>query len=301
RYWLKSSTASGDPAGLGLGATGHPLLTAAVALPDSDTVVLTGRLSIQSHPWLAEHRVGEQVILPGAALAELAVHAGDQVGAGSVAELTIEAPLVLPVQGAVALRVTVDEGTQAVAIYSRPVDGDDSWTRHARGMVSSQPAVVSAGATVWPPADAEPIQIDGLYETLADAGLDYGPVFQGVRAAWRTQDAVFAEVALPDGTAVTGFGLHPALFDAALHAIALGGLIEATGTGPMLPFVWSGVDLHATGASALRVRLTSAGPDTVSLTITDPAGAPVLSVGSLVLRAADLSQASRVGDALFAL
>ncbi|MEU8333881.1 SDR family NAD(P)-dependent oxidoreductase, partial [Micromonospora sp. NPDC048839] len=110
-----------------------------------------------------------------------------------------------------------------------------------------------------------------------------------------------AEVELPDGTAVTGFGLHPALFDAALHAIALGDFVEATATGPMLPFVWSGVGLHATGASTVRVRLARAGTDAVSLAITDTAGAPVLSVESLALRPLESTRLSTVQDSMFGL
>ncbi|WP_189062347.1 polyketide synthase dehydratase domain-containing protein, partial [Micromonospora parathelypteridis] len=293
-FWLRSSAGTGDAAGLGQSATGHPLLTAVVTVPDSDTVVLTGRLSVQTHPWLAEHRVGDGVVVPGAALVELAVHAGDEIGAGSVVELTIEAPLVLPEQGAVVLRVTVDGSTHAVSIYSRPADGDDSWTRHAHGTLGTDLPALAVDLAVWPPAGAEQLDVDGLYDVLADAGLGYGPVFQGVRAAWRAGDEVFAEVELPDGTAVTGFGLHPALFDAALHAIALGDLVEATATGPMLPFNWSGVSLHATGASTVRVRLAQAGTDAVSLAITDTAGAPVLSVESLVLRPLESARLSTV-------
>ncbi|WP_189062348.1 polyketide synthase dehydratase domain-containing protein, partial [Micromonospora parathelypteridis] len=294
RYWLDAPTGTGDPSGLGLGQSSHPLLGAAVSLPDSDTVLLTGRLSVQTHPWLAEHRVAGTILVPGTALIELAIHAGDQAGYGTLQELAIEAPLVLPEQGAVVLRVTVDASTQAVSIYSRPADGDDSWTRHAHGTVSAQVAGVPTDLAVWPPAGGESLDVDGLYDVLGDAGLGYGPVFQGVRAAWRAGDEVFAEVELPDGTAVTGFGLHPALFDAALHAIALGGVVDTAGSGPWLPFVWSGVNLYATDASVLRVRLTPAGIGAVSVLASDAAGSPVLSVESLVLRPLESARLSTV-------
>ncbi|MEU8333883.1 SDR family oxidoreductase, partial [Micromonospora sp. NPDC048839] len=199
------------------------------------------------------------------------------------------------------LRVTVDESTQVVSIYSRPADGDASWTRHAHGTVSAQVTGVPTDLTVWPPAGGESLDVDGLYDVLADAGLGYGSVFQGVRAAWRAGDEVFAEVELPDGTGVTGFGLHPALFDAALHAIALGGVVDTAGSGPWLPFAWSGVNLYATDASVLRVRLTPAGIGAVSVLASDAAGAPVLSVESLVLRPLESARLSPVQDALFGL
>ncbi|MEZ3183279.1 polyketide synthase dehydratase domain-containing protein, partial [Streptomyces pimonensis] len=139
----------------------------------------------------------------------------------------------------------------------------------------------------WPPAGAKVVDLDGFYDQAADAGFGYGPVFQGLRAAWRRGDEVFAEVVLPDGVDAGGFGLHPALLDAALHAAGLTGGADGTGR---LPFAWSGVRLHASGARVLRVRLVPSGPDEVSLTVADGAGAPVATVDSLVLRPVPLDQ-----------
>ncbi|WP_338399812.1 type I polyketide synthase [Streptomyces caatingaensis] len=163
------------------------------------------------------------------------------------------------------------------------------------------PAAPAAGfdLSVWPPAGAERLATDGLYERLAVGGLQYGPVFQGLTGAWRLGDDVYAEVALPEDAGAEAFGLHPALLDAALHAVALdaadgteateatGGTDTADGSagGPQLPFAWSDVALHAVGASTLRVRLSPAGTDGVSLAVADATGAPVATVGSLVLRA----------------
>ncbi|WP_460371073.1 polyketide synthase dehydratase domain-containing protein, partial [Actinocorallia lasiicapitis] len=104
-YWLHDLASGGDPASLGLGVAGHPLLGAAVMLAGTDGVVLTGRLSVDTHPWLAEHVIGGAVVFPGAGLVELAVRAGDEVGLPRGADLDVEAPLVLPVRGGVAVQV----------------------------------------------------------------------------------------------------------------------------------------------------------------------------------------------------
>src|SRR4051794_19852779 len=72
----------GDAAGLGLGGARHGLLGAVVEQPDSDAVVLTGRLSLGAQPWLADHGVAGVVVFPGAGFVELAVRAGDEVGCG---------------------------------------------------------------------------------------------------------------------------------------------------------------------------------------------------------------------------
>ncbi|MFH9612750.1 SDR family NAD(P)-dependent oxidoreductase [Streptomyces pratensis] len=285
-YWLDSTATGADVTSAGLEATDHSLLGAAIARAGSEEAVLTGRLSASTHPWLNDHRVGDRLLFPGTGHLELALRAGDQVGCGDLAELTLHAPLVLPDHGAVQLQAVVgppDGGTRPLTLWSRPESTDEElpWTRHADGLLAptgTLPAVVEP-LTSWPPRDAEPVPLDGLYDELAALGLGYGPLFQGLRAAWRTQDAVYAEVATE--APVDGFGLHPALSDAVLHTV---GLTDAAGDQALLPFVWSGVRLHATGATALRVKVRATGEGTVALTLADPAGAPVATVDSLTLR-----------------
>ncbi|WP_460370090.1 type I polyketide synthase, partial [Actinocorallia lasiicapitis] len=224
-YWLTDPAAGGDPVSIGLDAAGHPLLGAAVALAGTDGVVLTGRLSVDTQPWLADHVVAGTVIFPGTGFVELVIRAGDQVGLARIEELTLEAPLVLPEHGGVAVQVVVgpeDGPYRAVEVFSRGEEAADlPWTRHATGTLTAGSAAPSAWTASWPPAGGEPIPLDGLYDGLAEGGLAYGPVFRGLRAAWRSGDEVFAEVVLPDGVAASGFGLHPALLDAGLHTIAL--------------------------------------------------------------------------------
>ncbi|MGV9271635.1 type I polyketide synthase, partial [Kitasatospora sp. NPDC003701] len=106
RYWLDAAPEQ-DAQSLGLAGAEHPLLSAAVAMADESGVVLTGRLSLATHPWLADHTVLGSVLLPGTGFVELALRAADQVGCGVLEELTLEAPLVLPERGAVQLQVVV--------------------------------------------------------------------------------------------------------------------------------------------------------------------------------------------------
>ncbi len=285
RYWLDAPASSGDASELGQEPTGHPLLGAAVPLPDSDGVLLTGRLSLRTHPWLADHVVAGVVLLPGTAFVEMAIRAGDEIGAGHLEELVLEAPLVLPEKSAVRLQLMVsgadERGRRDVSVHSA---SDGPWTLHARGVLAPDPAAAAFDLAQWPPAGAEPVDLDGFYPELNAAGLEYGPVFQGVRAAWRHGYEVFAEVALPEDVAGGPFGLHPALLDAALHGLGLGTFLKDEEGGPALPFSWTGVALHAAGASDLRVRLAPAGEGTVRVEVTDGTGAPVASVDSLALR-----------------
>ncbi|MFD4874197.1 type I polyketide synthase [Streptomyces sp. NPDC058420] len=286
RYWLDRAKAAAA-ARPGVEVREHPLLTTSVGLADGG-VVLTGGLERSTPEWVADHAVAGTVLLPGTAFVEMAVRAGDEVGYGTVEDLTLRAPLAL--SGPVTVQVTVEEpndaGRRRITVHSRPTS-DTSWTLHAEGVLTSgdsQPGAPNDELTEWPPTGAQQTPMDGLYDHLAAQGYDYGPAFQGVRALWRDGDEVFAEVALP-GELTEGaaeFVLHPTLLDAALHAVAATGLLPAT-PGIRLPFAWSGVRVHAAGASTLRVRLRRTGADAVTLTATDTTGAPVVSVDSLAL------------------
>ncbi|MBB4783432.1 SDR family NAD(P)-dependent oxidoreductase [Streptomyces rapamycinicus NRRL 5491] len=288
RFWLEPSSGA-DTASAGLSPADHPLLAAAVPLADSSAVVLTGRVSRHTQPWVADHVVLDRVLLPGAACVELALRAGDEVGCGRVEELTLEAPLVVPDGGGVRLQVVVggaDEvGARSVEVFScgEGVSSGVPWVRHASGVLRAVGVAGSVGVGVWPPEGAESVVVDGLYERLAGLGYGYGPVFRGLRAAWRLGEEIYAEVELPPGTDVGGFGLHPALLDAALHSMGFTALADDDAT--RLPFSWRGVSLHATGATSVRVRLAQTGPDTVSVELADAGGQPVARIESLVLRA----------------
>ncbi|MEU3459728.1 type I polyketide synthase [Streptomyces sp. NPDC006733] len=315
-YWFRSNALpSGDAADFGQDTAGHPLLGAAVGIPESDGLLFTGRLSLATHPWLADHAVNGTVIVPGTALVEIAVHAGDLAGCGTLEELTLHAPLVVPATGAVQVRVRLDGGEErrAVTVFSRPEGAPEgtAWTRHADGTLTEHAPAAGFELAQWPPAGAEPVAVDDLYDELAGRGLQYGPAFQGLRAAWLLGDEVFAEVALPEGEEAQAglFGLHPALLDAALHGVALGGpglmggAADADPDATWLPFAWSDVTLHASGAKALRVRLAPAAtPGGVSVRVADAEGGAVASIGTLTLRpvpAAQLGARDTTDDALF--
>ncbi|WP_344318261.1 acyltransferase domain-containing protein, partial [Streptomyces javensis] len=306
-YWPKPLTGRGDVSSIGLQSDGYPLLAAAVWLAEGDGLVLTGRLSVSAMPWLADHAVHGTVLLPGTAFVDLAVHAGDLAGCGVLEELTLQEPLILPTQGGVQLQVQVgdsdgDSGRRTVTVSSRT--GEGSWVRHAVGVLApsgSEPAPAPLGA--WPPVGAEQVPVDNAYGSFAQRGYGYGPAFQGLRQVWQSGDTVYAEVELPEAAEadVAGYGLHPALLDAALHALLAaansnsnsnssgGGSGSGSGGGTGLPFVWSGVRLLAGGARHLRVVLAP-GPGGVSVTAFDGVGQPVFQAQSLVLREASAGQ-----------
>ncbi|WP_157876690.1 SDR family NAD(P)-dependent oxidoreductase, partial [Streptomyces graminilatus] len=301
RYWLDASQQAGDPTAVGLERAEHPLLAAAVSVADTGGIVLSGRLSTRSHPWLADHCVLGRAILPATAYLELAVYAGDQVGLGQVAELTLETPLVVPDHGAVQLQLALggpdDDGQRAFSVHSRAVEAgpDMPWTRHAQGLLAeaADPAPAPDGSA-WPPPDAVPVVPGGAgeddwYERFAVGGFGYGPAFRGLGNVWRHDQDLFAEVALPEANRAeaAGYGLHPALLDAAVQTLLVraldgSGAEEAAAT---LPFAWNGFTLHATGATALRVHLAPTGrPDEYTVSVSDSEGRTVATADGLLLR-----------------
>ncbi|GAA1123995.1 hypothetical protein GCM10009577_54090 [Streptomyces javensis] len=322
RYWLDAPGGpGGDPAALGLVAADHPLLRAAVRLADGSGQVLTGRLSPQTHGWLAAHVVADVALVPGAALVEWALRAADEAGRGVVEELALRLPLVMPATGGRCVQVVVgpsaDDGRADIAIYSLPDDGlrtvgGTDWTCHAVGVLG--PAVPESPSGelsgTWPPPGARPVDTDGFYERIATSGYAYGAAFQGLRAVWRDGADLLADVELPEAAGEpAGFGIHPALLDAVLHpTLLMDGVERMDGTrgeegdGRMwLPFTISGVSLWAAEATAVRVRLIprprAPEPDgepgrerELRVVVADAVGAPVLTIDALVLRPADADQ-----------
>ncbi|MYX61511.1 SDR family NAD(P)-dependent oxidoreductase, partial [Streptomyces sp. SID8382] len=292
RYWAVSADRPSD--------AGHPMVETVVPLPASDGVALTGRVSLATHAWLADHAVRGTALLPGTAFVELVTRAATEVDCPVIDELVIEAPLVLPQTGAVQLSTTVGEadesGRRPVTVFSQ-ADGTDAWTRHVTATIGRAASLPDPVA--WPPAQAEPVDVTGFYDELAAAGYEYGPAFQGLRAAWRDGDTVYAEVVLAEEQAheVDRYAVHPALLDAALQASMVN--TAGTGQGVRLPFSWNGIQVHSTGATTLRVAVTPLA-DGWSVRAAADNGRPVATIGSLVTRPVTTDMLGSTTDDLFA-
>ncbi|MEU0791167.1 type I polyketide synthase [Amycolatopsis sp. NPDC005961] len=262
RYWLDPPSPP-EPAG-----GDHAVLGPALVAPDSPRIVHGGSLGLRRHRWLADHVVGGAVLAPGTAFVELALHAGGT----AVEELTIEAPLRLDAGEDVHVQVVVD-GPHVDVYARRPAD--ERWRKHAGGRLRARGPRPAAWTGEWPPPGAAEADVAEAYRAHA-----YGPAFRAVHRLWTRDEEFFAEVELaPD---VGGrFSLHPALLDAAVHATALA---EGPGAEPRVPFLWSGVEVHAPGARRARVHGVRLGAGAVRVTLFDDDGNPVARVASLTTR-----------------
>ncbi|MFI6109000.1 SDR family NAD(P)-dependent oxidoreductase, partial [Streptomyces sp. NPDC051310] len=304
RFWLAPGARAADASTAGQGSVEHPVLAAAVRMGDRDEWVFTGRMSIDAHPWTRDHTVFGAVVVPGAALVELALTAGDEVGCRMLDELVIESPLILEENAVRHIQVTVgqagEDGRREVAIFSQPQAGADEErpepTCHGRGWLAVDTEPSEALPAQWPPAGAEPVTVDTLYARvntyahLTDGDFDYGPAFRAVEAAWRSGDEVYTELALPDDAGpAEGFALHPALFDSSLHGgLSLLGRSGATQGG--LPFSWTRVRLHRGGLTRLRVRSGPTSDTALRIDIAGEDGQPIASVERLDIRPVEQAQ-----------
>ncbi|MDT0471445.1 thioester reductase domain-containing protein [Streptomyces sp. DSM 41014] len=315
RYWVDSPEPRADATDLGLRPAEHPLLGAALLLDERDEAVFTSRLSLRTHPWLADHSVHGTALLPAAALVELAVRAGDELGCTALDGLTTETPLALPADTGVHLRVTVGapdpSGRRPLAVHSRPDDTAASWVRHAHGLLGTAPLLTPPApqATPWPPTDARPLPVADIRARLTELGVHQGPSHQGLTALHERDGELFADVTLPAAEAerADAYGLHPALLHTALQPLLTGNPADQ----PAAAVRWRGVRLHATHARTVRAHLRPADGDdarnpdgrTFTVRLQDAAGRLVAEIDAVTVRPlpADEVAAARIRphDALF--
>ncbi|MFJ9196959.1 SDR family NAD(P)-dependent oxidoreductase, partial [Streptomyces flaveolus] len=310
RYWKEPASRT-DVRGSGLGQGSHPWLPATAVLAGGDGHLLSGAVSAAEHPWLADHAVFDSVLLPGTGLLDLAWAAAHTVGAARVAHLTLARPLVLEGSARTRLQVRVgeaaEEGRRTIAVYSQPEDAVDQqvWTLHAEGELDDvrvPSGEAFAELSAWPVPGADGVELDGFYDGMAAKGVAYGPAFRGLTELSRRDGVAYGRIVLPDGDTAgrDGFGVHPALFDAALHTLAgtaPGGERDTDGDSVLLPFAWTDVTLYATGATELRVRVElepsgegEGGETRASVLLADGTGRPVASASGLRLQRASAEQ-----------
>jgi acyl transferase domain-containing protein/acyl-CoA synthetase (AMP-forming)/AMP-acid ligase II/thioesterase domain-containing protein/acyl carrier protein len=283
RFWLNPVV----PArGATVGATDHALLDTVLAVPGTGRHLGTARLSLVAQPWLRDHLIDGEVIVPGTVFLELATAVAGRSGAPIIAELAVTRPLILAEDDLAELQLVLGEpdpeGARTLDVYARLAAGEKDWVQHATGRCGPESVAPDdrwSWATVWPPPGAVRRDIAALYPD--DAGFEYGPSFRGLTAVWQQGDTLYAELRLPAHLVAGPADLHPALVDAALHPARL---LGGAGRAIRLPFVWSQVRRHAGGSAAVRVRLVSEGLDRLAVQMTDLRGRLLLEVGALTLR-----------------
>lgn len=279
----------------------HPILSSAIDLPSGEVLVV-GSLSARVPAWVADHVIEGQVLYPGAGLIDLALTVGRVLDAPVLQELVIGDPLFL---GDHTTHLQVRVGAEAtngrtIEIWSQ--DAASEWHKHATGVLAIDSPVTYDSLLEWPPAGAQMIDAERPYEELDRLGYHYGPAFRAFARGWSLGRTRWAEVELPSIAATLGCTVPPALLDAAMHVAILNLSDRRSDSGPLVPFVWNEVRVHAPVPNRVRVRVTEgSSADSLGLLVADGAGRPVLSVGSLLSRPLQdhASVTQPVADALF--
>jgi polyketide synthase 12/epothilone polyketide synthase D len=305
RYWLDAPTVSTTRVGED---TNHPLL--GMRVPAAGTgAVFESVLELAQHPWLGDHCVAGQVVVPGVALVELvraaAAH-GAEFSTSRVTGLVLQAPLVVPRAGARRVQVLLGETTGdgvTATVYSQPAESGpgEGWTLHATARVVTEPEEAQPGLLDLAAVQArcvEALNVDALYASIAEVGLAYGPAFRGLKSLWRGKGESLAEVALPANAPVEGYAVSPALLDAAFHAVGAAMKPEEAAE-LFLPFEIGGFAVHQPGVESawVHVQLRSGSDNAgveADVTLANAAGAVVVEVTGLRLQRADREALRRV-------
>ncbi|WP_275408855.1 type I polyketide synthase [Micromonospora qiuiae] len=308
RFWLAAPPAQATETGAA--TLDHPLVQVLTELDDGGQLY-TGRMSLRSQPWLYDHVVFEDVVVPGTTWVELSAWAGRQIGCHVLAEFSHESPLILPENRTVDLQLRIgapdESGRRVVSLRCRPADEATRkpWLPLGRGVLALGDPIDDQAAPsellVWPPAEAEPLDAERFYQRHAELGFYiWGPSFRSLRQAWERDGDLFAEVRFPDECDAGRFDLHPAFLDASMHALGLDqinkdltGLVADTGKDserPRIPFAWRDVRLHGRGTRSLRVRLSPSAAGGTRLTLADEAGRLIATVESVVMLPVSIEQ-----------
>ncbi|MGW6913936.1 SDR family NAD(P)-dependent oxidoreductase [Kitasatospora sp. NPDC054939] len=256
------------------------------AVTEQDTWHGTLDLSTDGAPWLSDHRVGEAVVLPGAAMLAYALGAARSrhgVLPAVLTDVSFASDLTLgegPAHLGALWRDDVSEGG-SFTLLSLP-DGADGWTVHATARAAGQPAAVADEPFPAQLLDHAPQSAEEFYAATAARGLDYGPAFQGVRALHADGDRTLARVELAARcrAGARPHGLHPALWDGALQAV----LPLCSGDGLVVPVGVHRIHLLAdlaetvTGLWSAAVRRAA---DTFDLYLYDADRQPLLTMEGL--------------------
>ncbi len=234
----------------------HPLIG---ARPSSDSLEWRAQLDPLLVPGLADHRVDGQVLLPGAAFAEMALAvARDWTGAETAAinDLDITQPMVFSPNASREILCRAAPVTGTIEIMSRARLSDAPLVCHAKAKVIFKPAAPPAAIPAIPKPRAKRVSGGDLYAAARRSGLEFGPAYQQVLAASRIGDDVIL-VDLVAAEAIPEYSLDPARLDACFHGLIL--LFADNSSSPRpaayLPVRFGEIRLEKPGAAIARARI----------------------------------------------
>ena len=174
-------------------------------------------------PYLADHQIDGQVVMPGTAFAEMALAVARETfhdGPIGLEDFDLLQWMPLQADSMREISVRLNGDTQVVEIWSRKRLGADEWVLHARGRITQ---IVSPVPAFLPRTELpQQVTAEQVYDSATAIGMTYGPSFRLVRSARRNDTLMEVELSPFEqnaGLAARKQILHPIALDAAFHAL----------------------------------------------------------------------------------
>ncbi len=199
----------------------HPLIGARLA---SGTPEWRNLIDAATVPYLADHRIDGEIIVPGTGFAEMALAAAREIypeGPIGLEDFDLLQWLPIPAESMKEVSVRLSGDTQIIEIWSRPRLGEDEWTLCARGRITR---IASPTPAMIPRRNDLPqhFSAEQVYEAATRVGVEYGPLFRRVLRASRNDTLIEVDLAPYEdaaGLATRPQVLHPIALDSAFHAM----------------------------------------------------------------------------------
>ena len=201
----------------------HPLLGIRLEVPKPSWKV---DLDSSDLSYLADHRIGDSTVFPGAGYVEMALAAAREIFGPIpcvLEDIEFQRFLILDQNGAQAVQVELDPASSEFAVSVRGDASDNSWDVHATGGIRQaiQPTSVKLDLAQIVMRCPDLFSREECNCRFADAGYHYGPTFQGIERLWRGEREILAEVLVPRDLHehLSDYRLHPAVLDACFQTM----------------------------------------------------------------------------------
>ena len=230
RFWFEAPAATE----LRQGRFEHPFLKRQTRMvTEEGPAVWETAIDAQKFPYLRDHQVDGEIVVPAAGHLELAwAICKEQFRheAFFLENLHFDSPLILPATSPHPpdIRLEIVSGEGDYRICSRPAEAakETPWSKHSSGRINTthdrfDKSAVTLADLRQQFRDAEEVVVERFYERLRTAGLDYGDKFRGIQQMWLGGEELLARVHLPSELAHESRRLtvHPAMLDACIHVI----------------------------------------------------------------------------------
>ena len=240
-YWQESEESRESRLGM---RDSHPLLGRSLKTPVPSWM---SNLDPNWLPYLRDHKVQGQILLPGAAYLEMALAAGKDIyGTGPyfIEDVKFVKGCFLPKGDSRVGQLVYNPQDSTFQVHSQTLESGQTWVFHASGVIRSR-----LEEPTDPPFDPSVVQnrcvgsVSGAscYEGLKKIGLEYGPTFQGIQHLWVGDQEALGQITMSEALIpeMDPYHFHPAALDACLQVI-LGTLTgmkrdEDAGRGVYLP------------------------------------------------------------------